>query len=112
MLPPVRYHRVLGVSRLSALMRAPHHLHGVFEMTPFLGFLGIALAFAGLGIAGRLRDRLKAVLFKHLPRDGVDLHLGDHVALPVFAEFGAAGTGSSTMLRLLHDSAEPEFWFH
>jgi hypothetical protein len=28
-----------------------------------------------------LRDRLKAVLFEHLPGDGIDLSFGHHVGL-------------------------------
>src|ERR1700704_5062694 len=63
-------------------MRAPHHLHGVLDVTPLLGFIGLALALASQGIAGRLGDRLEAVLLDHLPGDGVNLHLGYHVALP------------------------------
>src|SRR6266705_130448 len=37
----------------SALMRAPHHLHGVLDVTPLLGFIVLALALANQGIAGR-----------------------------------------------------------
>src|SRR5467141_2640357 len=95
--PPARR----GRQRPSALMRPPHHLHGIFEMSPLLGFLGIALALASNRILRRLGDSLGTVLLKHLPRNRVNLHLGDHVALPYVRSFGAAGTGSSTMLRLL-----------
>src|SRR6266496_629782 len=84
----------------SALMRAPHHLHGVLDMTPLLGFIGLALALASQGIAGRLGDRLEAVLLDHLPGDGVDLHLGYHVALPGVPPRGAAEIHSVVPLRL------------
>src|SRR5260221_8222643 len=70
---------------LSALVRSPHHLHGVFDVTPLLRILGIALALASQGILGGLGDRPEAVLLEHLPCDDVNLHLGNHVALPMFA---------------------------
>ena len=60
--------------RPSALMRAPHHLHGIFDMAPFPGFFGIALALARQRLLRRLRDRRQTVLFKHLPCDHVNLH--------------------------------------
>src|SRR5713226_9989883 len=31
-------------------MRSSHHLHGVLDMTPLIGFLGVALALASQGI--------------------------------------------------------------
>jgi hypothetical protein len=68
----------------SALMRSPHHLEGVFNVTPFSGFFGVALALAGERILRRLRDRSQTMLFKHLSRDGVNLHFGYHVALLMF----------------------------
>src|SRR6266568_9055748 len=84
----------------SALMRAPHHLHGVLDVTPLLGFICLALVLASLGIAGRLGDRLVAKLNNHLPGDGVDLHLGYHVALPGVPPLGAAEIHSVVPLRL------------
>ena len=63
-------------------MRAPDDLHGVFDMAPLAGFFRLALALAIQGVAGRLRDRFETVPLEHLPRDGVDLHLGYHLALP------------------------------
>src|SRR5450432_1951862 len=68
----------------SALMRSPHDLHGVFDMAPLPGFLGVALALAGHGILGRRGDSLEAVLLDHLPGDRMNLHLGYHVALLMF----------------------------
>lgn len=65
----------------SALMRSPHHLHGVLDMAPLFGFVGVALALASHGIPRRLGDSLEAVLLEHLPRNRVNLHLGYHVAL-------------------------------
>ena len=78
-------------------MRSPHSLHGVLDMTPLRGFFRLALALASLGIAGRLGDRLEAVLLDHLPGDGVDLHLGCHVALLMHS---AAEIGSVVPPRL------------
>src|SRR5215218_5503012 len=66
-------------------MRAAHHLHGVFEVTPLPGFAVLALGLAFNRVAGGAGDRLKAVLLQHLPRDAVDLGLGNHRALPCFA---------------------------
>jgi hypothetical protein len=40
-----------------------------------------------------LRDRPKAVLLEHLPRDGVNLNFGYHVAFPDVAPPRAAVTG-------------------
>jgi hypothetical protein len=57
------------IERLSAVMRASHDLHGVFDMPPLQRFFGVALAFAIQGIPGRLGNSLKAVLLDHLPRD-------------------------------------------
>src|ERR1700730_10155687 len=62
-------------------MRSAHHLHGVLDMTPLAGFFAIAPALAGQGILVRLGDSLQAMLLEHLPRDGVNLHFGCHVAL-------------------------------
>lgn len=59
----------------SALMRTPHHLHGIFDMTPFPGFFSIALTLARQRLLRRLDDRCQAMLFKHLPCDYVNLHL-------------------------------------
>src|SRR6267142_4332372 len=36
----------LRIARNLALVRSPHHLHGVLDMTPLPGFLGVALALA------------------------------------------------------------------
>lgn len=66
----------------SALMRSPHHLHGVLDMTPLPGFFRLALALASQGMAGRFGDSVEAMPLEHLPRDGVDLHLGCHLTLP------------------------------
>jgi hypothetical protein len=68
----------------SALMRSPHHLHGVLDMTPLVGFVGVTLVLALNRLLRRLGDRLEAVLLEHLPRDRVNLRLGDHVALLMF----------------------------
>jgi hypothetical protein len=62
-------------------MRSTYDLHGVFDVTPFLGFVSIALGFTGLRVSRCLRNRLQAVLLKHLPRDGMNLQLGCHGAL-------------------------------
>src|ERR1700687_4893455 len=88
-------------------MRAPHHLHGILDMTPLFGFFGLALALASLGIPGRLGDRLEAVLLDHLPGDGVDLHLRCHVALLMHsaAELDSVVCGSL-------QTAEPQVSFH
>src|SRR5882757_5421317 len=67
-------------------MRSAHHLHGVLDMTPLLGLFRVALAFTSQRIAGRLGDGSDAMLLEHLPRDGVDLRLGCHLALPVFPQ--------------------------
>jgi hypothetical protein len=68
----------------SALVRSLHNFHGVFDMTPFARFLGLALALARQSILCRLGNRRRAMPLEHLPRDGVDLHLRSHVALPQF----------------------------
>src|ERR1700730_14439211 len=67
-----------------ALMRSAHHLHGIFEMTPLSGLIGLAPALAGDRILGCLGDRLEAVLLEHLPRDHMNLHFGDHVVLLIW----------------------------
>src|SRR3954462_8191078 len=69
----------------SAIMWSAHELHGVFDMAPLSGLLGLSLALAGHGIPRRPGDRLEAVLLDHLPRDRVNLRLGYHVALPCSA---------------------------
>src|SRR5258708_22323556 len=77
-----------GAARPSALMRSPHHFHGVLDMAPLFGFFGIAVALAGQGIAGRMGDRLRAVLLEHLSRDHVDFGFGCHVILLMFRHPG------------------------
>src|SRR5579864_2700709 len=72
----------------SALIRAAHHLHRRFDVTPLLGVVAVALALALLRLLGGLRDRLKTVLLEHLARDGVDLHLRNHVALLLVRPIG------------------------
>ena len=72
------------IARNSALVRSPHQLHGVLDMAPLPGFIGIALALASLRIVGGLRDRGETVLLHHLARNRVDLHFRHHVALPGF----------------------------
>ena len=69
-------------------------------MPPFLGFLGIALALAGNCILRRLGNSLGTVLLEHLPCNRVDLHLGDHVALPYVPSVAAVAVPASC-LRLL-----------
>jgi len=81
------------MTRSSALMRAAHHLHGVLDMTPLAGFCGLAVMLAFQRIAGSFRNRRGTVPLEHLARDGVDLHLGCHLALPGFASpRGRAGS--------------------
>jgi hypothetical protein len=63
-------------------MRSPHHLHGVLDVAPLPGLVRIAPPLARQGMLGRLGDSRQAVLFKHLPRDRVNLHLGYHDDLP------------------------------
>jgi hypothetical protein len=70
----------------STLMRSAHHLHGVLDVTPFLGLFSLAFALASQRIPGCLRDGSDSMLLEHLPRDGVDLRLGRHLALPVFPQ--------------------------
>jgi hypothetical protein len=94
----------------STLMRSPHHLHGVLDVTPLRGFFRLALAFASQGIAGRLRDRSVAMPFKHLSRDGVDLGLGCHLALPAISGWAAAGC--AVRVRLVLKTAGPMISFH
>ena len=69
----------------SALMRSAHHLHGIFEVTPLSGLIGLAPALAGDCILGCLGDSPETMLLEHLPRDHVNLQFGDHVALLMFA---------------------------
>src|SRR6267378_5615477 len=76
-------------------MRSPHHLHGVLDMAPLIGFFGVALALASQGIFGRLRNSSGAMPLEHLPRDGVDLGFGCHLALRDVPLIRAAGTGSA-----------------
>src|SRR5258707_3198305 len=83
--------RELACAR-SALMRASHHLHGVFEVTPFAGFLGLPVALAGDRILRRQGNRRSPMPLEHLTRDGVDLHLGYHDTLP---DVSAAAIGSA-----------------
>ena len=73
----------MNIAVPSALMRSPHHLHGVFDVAPLSGFFGVAL-LASQSILGRLGDRLEAVLLEHLTRDHVNLYLRYHVALLMF----------------------------
>src|SRR5690349_23826333 len=71
------------MTRSSALVRSPHHLHGLGNMTPLLRFVVFAPAFACLGLLRGLRDRRGTMLLEHLARDGVHLGFGYHVALLV-----------------------------
>ena len=70
--------------RRSALMRPPHHFHGIFDVTPLPGLFGVALVLASHGILRGLGDGPMAVLLEHLPCDRVNLHLRYHVVLPMF----------------------------
>jgi hypothetical protein len=67
---------------MAALMRAAHDLHGIHDVTPFPRLVGLAAPLAGLGLLRGLRDRSKAVLFQHLPGNGMDLDLGHHGRSP------------------------------
>src|SRR5438034_3707705 len=73
--------RRAGKGFISALMRSLHELHGVLDMTPLAGLFGLAFAFASNRVLRRLGDGRWAMPLEHLPRDGVDLHLGRHGAL-------------------------------
>ena len=84
----------------SALVRSPHHLHGVLDVTPLIGLLGFALAFASLRILSRLRDRREAVPLEHLPRDHVNLHFRYHVALPMLLLSAPRGSMNVDTRRL------------
>ena len=77
-----------GTARPLALMRSPHHFHGVLDTAPLFGFFGIALALAGQGIPGRLGDSRRAVLLEHLSGDHVDFRFGCHVTLLMFRHPG------------------------
>src|SRR6187200_1723764 len=94
-------------------MRSPHQLHGVLDVTPFPGLFRLALALAGLCILRRLGDRTKTMLFDHLSRDGVDLRLGCHFALPDgFARMGTAATRFRGDIAALPRTVEAELSFH
>jgi hypothetical protein len=67
-------------------MRSPHHLHGVFDMTPFPGFFQIAFALASNRVLGGFGNGNQAMLFKHLSRDRVNLQLGYHPVLLKISE--------------------------
>jgi hypothetical protein len=86
----------------SALVRSLHDLHSAFDMTPFERFLGLALALARQSILCRLGNRRRTMPLEHLPRDGVDLDLRSHVALPKFR-----WTGPQEQMRLVLKTAEP-----
>src|SRR5687768_5127600 len=86
-------------------MRSPHHLHGVFDVAPLAGFFRITLALASHGVLGRLGDRARAMPLEHLPRDGVDLGLRCHLALPVVL------VGPGTSSARFPTTAEPEVSF-
>src|SRR5690349_451914 len=58
------------MTRSSALMRSPHHLHGLGNVAPLLRLVVLAPACAGLGLLRGLRDRRGAVFLEHLARDG------------------------------------------
>jgi hypothetical protein len=75
-------------------MRSAHHLHGIFEMTPLSGLIGLAPALAGDRILRCLRDSLEAVLLEHLPRDYMNLHFGDHIVLLMLAIWRPQGFDS------------------
>jgi hypothetical protein len=92
-------------------MRSPHDLHGAFDLTPFVRFLGLALALARQRVLGSFGDGRRAMLLEHLPRDGVDLRLGSHVALPDVSVNRAAGTGPAVILRPVLKTAEPAVSF-
>lgn len=53
-------------------------------MTPFVGFFDLAPLLASQRILGRMSDGCRAMPFKHLSCDRVDLSLRDHGALPLF----------------------------
>jgi len=63
--------------------RSAHDLHGVGDVTPFLGFIGLAAALAGLSLFGGLGNRGETMPFQHLPSDSVNLNLGHHGRSPV-----------------------------
>src|SRR6185437_3265937 len=69
------------MTRPSALVRSPHQLHGIRDMTPFLRFVVFTPACASLGHLRGLRDRRGTMLLEHLARDGMNLRFGHHVAL-------------------------------
>ena len=75
-----------GNSIRSTLMWSAHHLHGVLDVTPFLGLFSLAFALASQRIPGCLRDGSDSMLLEHLPRNGVSLRLRRHLALPVFPQ--------------------------
>jgi hypothetical protein len=86
------------------MMRSPHEFHGVFNVTPLFGFIGVTPVLASLGILGRLGDSLEAVLLKHLPRDAMNLYLGYHLRSPDVAL-------RPEPQEPCWGVAEPEFWF-
>jgi hypothetical protein len=74
-------HHRRAFAKGSALVRPYDNLHGVSYVTPFVGLFHLTLLFTGQRILGGMSDRRRAVPFKHLPREGVDLNLRDHGAL-------------------------------
>src|SRR6478736_6604719 len=73
----------------STLVRSLHDLHGVFDMTPFVGLFRLSLALACQGILRRMGDGRSAMPFQHLSGDGMDLGFGHHGSLLMFADVPA-----------------------
>jgi len=74
-------------------MRAPHHFHGILDLTPFQCLFDFTFFFAGDSEAGGLDNGLRTVLLEHLSRDGVDFHPGDHDPLREAGKLEKPATG-------------------
>jgi hypothetical protein len=80
----------------SALMRTAHHLHGGFDVAPFLGLFDVALLFAAHRLLRGLGDRIAAVPFQHLACDVMDLHLPHGNSL-LWSSAGRSRAGTADM---------------
>src|SRR5579863_8929315 len=71
-----------GRQHESTLVRAYHDLYGVFYVPPLVGLFYLTLVLATQRILSRMGDGRRAMPFKHLPCDGMDLNFRRHHGPP------------------------------
>jgi hypothetical protein len=102
---PTRY----GTARPLALMRSPHHFHGVLDMAPLFGFFGIALALASQAFRAAWAIA-SGPCFSNICRAITWISVSDVMLLSSCSAARAAETDSNVRLRFL-STAEPEVAF-